>query len=97
MDVLTPMHRLESSEVAASVAFSIVTEGSEGQVKVRRGEDWLRSHHNATTQTKGGPRHHTVDDLVLAARWLHRRRPGQPSHLGSRPRKRIPTALTFQP
>ena len=42
-------------------------------MKVRRGEDWRRSHHNATTQTKGGPRHHTVDDLVLAVRWLHKR------------------------
>ena len=50
-----------------------MSEASDGGVKVRRGEDWRRSGHNATTQTLDTPRHHTVDDLTLVARWLHRR------------------------
>ena len=53
--------------------FAIVSEASDGGVKARRGEDWRRSGHNATTQTLDAPCHHTVDDLTLAARWLHRR------------------------
>ena len=68
MDVLTSPLWLKSSEVAASVAFSIIAEGSEGHVKVRHGEDWRESRHKATNQKKGGPRQHSVDDLVLAPR-----------------------------
>ena len=45
-------HHLESSGVA-SVASPIVTEGSEGQMKIRRGADWRGSHHHASTQTQG--------------------------------------------
>ena len=68
VDVLTLLHQFESSEVAASVAFPIVTEGSEGQVKVRRGEDWRRSHHNATH-----------DSNERKGRWLHKRGQATPT------------------
>ena len=35
---------------AAALAFSIVTHDDQGELKVRRGEDWRRSGHNGTTQ-----------------------------------------------
>ena len=70
-DHVMPIHQLKTGQTAA--AFAIVSEASDGGVKVRRGEDWRRSGHNATTQTLDAPHHHTVDDLTLAARWLHRR------------------------
>ena len=64
VDVSQPLLPWDRPQAAAAVAFAIVTEGSQGEVKVRRGEDWRRSLHNATTQTRGGPRHHTVDDMI---------------------------------
>ena len=71
VDVPQPLLPWDRPQAAAAVAFAIVTEGSHWEVKVRRGEDWRRSFHNATTQTRGGPRHHTVDDMILTARRLH--------------------------
>ena len=62
MEVVEP----PEGEVAALVAFAITTEGPQGPSKGRRGEDWRGSHHNATTQTVDGPRHHTIDDLISA-------------------------------
>ena len=72
-DHVMPIHQLKAGQTAAALAFAIVFEASDGGVKVSRGEDWRRSGHNATTQTLDAPRHHTVDDLSVAARWLHRR------------------------
>ena len=71
-----PLLALPVGHTAAAVAFSIVTEGpngTSGPLKVRRGEDWRRSFHNSTTQTCDGSRHHTVDDLVPASRWMFAR------------------------
>ena len=48
--------------VAAS--FAIVQEDGEGNVKVRRGEDWRRSGHNSTILAHDVPTHHFVDDVV---------------------------------
>ena len=74
VDLVQPLLPWVHQSAAASVAFAIVTEGKEpGEVKVRRGEDWRRSHHNSAIQKNCGPRHHTVDDLLLAARYLHHR------------------------
>ena len=51
------------------------TQTDDGAPQVRRGEDWRRSRHDATTQMCGGRvRHHTVDDIVFAARTMHKLR-----------------------
>ena len=47
-----------------AAAFAIVQEDGEGNVKVRRGEDWRRSGHNATILAHDVPTHHFVDDVV---------------------------------
>ena len=39
-------------------------EDGEGNVKVRRGEDWRRSGHNATILAHDVPTRHFVDDVV---------------------------------
>ena len=43
--------------MAASFALAITSESATGGTKVRRGEDWRRSLHNATTQTHSRRRH----------------------------------------
>ena len=48
----------------AAASFAIVQEDGEGNVKVRRGEDWRRSGHNATILAHDVPTHHFVDDVV---------------------------------
>ena len=53
-----PLHNYPFNEAAASVAFSIVNTAADGSVEVRRGEDWRRSFHNATFQTRDAPHHH---------------------------------------
>ena len=51
-------------------AFAILQTGADGQEKVRRGEDWRRSGHNATVQVNDAPVHHTIDDFVALAQLL---------------------------
>ena len=55
-------------EVYASAVFPIIQIGSDGQDKVRRGEDWRRSHHNATVVAQDAPMHHTVDHFIALAK-----------------------------
>ena len=56
--------------MAASFAFAITSESATGGTKVRRGEDWRRSLHNATTQTEMVLAT-TVDDVIATARHMH--------------------------
>ena len=60
-----------------AMAFSIEQTGSDGNTKVRRGEDWRRSGHNATCTMHDQPYHHTPDHFVslgLAFLEEHRQR-----------------------
>ena len=45
----------------AAFAFSVVQEGSDGCKKIRRCEDYRRSHHNDTVRAYDKPPHDTVD------------------------------------
>ena len=61
-------------DCAASFAFGIEQLDPSGAlVKVRRGEDWRRSHHNRATIVRDRPRHDTVDAFVQGARFLANR------------------------
>ena len=53
-----------------SVAFAIQQIGSDGQAKVRRGEDWRRSGHNSAVEVTDGPANHRPDMFVAAAKFL---------------------------
>ena len=53
-----------------SVSFSILQTGSDGRAKVRRGEDWRRSGHNATISVSDGPVNHRPDTFVASAKFL---------------------------
>ncbi|CAE7654513.1 Dnmt3b [Symbiodinium sp. CCMP2592] len=58
-----------TSEVAyAAFAFSVVQEGSDNRRKVRRCEDYRRSHHNDTVRAFDKPPHDTVDTYVRIVR-----------------------------
>ena len=70
-DYRQPLPDPPTDLMAASFAFAIASESATGGTKVRRGEDWRRSLHSATTQTRDGPRHHTVDDVIATARHMH--------------------------
>eukprot|EP00438_Fugacium_kawagutii_P014457 Skav223504 [mRNA] locus=scaffold1160:147994:152414:- [translate_table: standard] len=65
-----------------SFAFSIEQVGSDNRLKVRRGEDWRRSHHNETVETFDTPPTHRPDTFAAIARWIHRHG-GEPSIWGS--------------
>ena len=52
------------SDPYIAMAFSIEQTGSDGNTKIRRGEDWRRSGHNATCTMHDQPFHHTPDHLV---------------------------------
>ena len=54
----------------AAASFPIVQEDERGKVKLRRGEDWRRSGHNAAMEADDVPTHHTVGDFVDLARRL---------------------------
>ena len=55
--------------------FSIEQTGSDGNTKIRRGEDWRRSGHNATFIMHDQPYHHTPDHFVsLGLAFLERNR-----------------------
>ena len=50
--------------VFAATSFAIIQEDENGKVKIRRGEDWRRSSHNATVRAWDVPTHHMVGDFV---------------------------------
>ena len=56
------------NSILASCAFAITQLGSDGQDKVRRGEDWRRSHHNSTVLVDDAPSHHTIDHYMALGR-----------------------------
>ena len=58
---LIPMPRGPSY---AAYAFSVVQEGSDGRKKVRRCEDYRRSHHNSTIRALDKPPHDSVESYV---------------------------------
>ena len=45
-------------------SFAIPQEDENGKVKIRRGEGWRRSSHNATVRAWDVPTHHTVGDFA---------------------------------
>ena len=55
---------LPRDEPFIAMAFSIEQTGSDGNTKIRRGEDWRRSGHNATCTMHDQPFHHTPDHFV---------------------------------
>ena len=55
-------------DVFAATSFTIIQEDENGKVKIRRGEDWRRSYHNATVRAWDVPTHHMVGDFVSMAR-----------------------------
>ncbi|OLP86253.1 DNA (cytosine-5)-methyltransferase 3A [Symbiodinium microadriaticum] len=60
-DDLVPM---PSGPAYAAFAFSVVQEGSDGSKKVRRCEDYRRSHHNSTIKALDKPPHDSVESYV---------------------------------
>lgn len=52
-----------------SIAFAIEQVGSDDKMKIRRGENWQRSHHNKTIQTSDKPNVHRPDTFIAIARW----------------------------
>ena len=57
-------------DVFAAVSFPILQSDENGDVKLRRGEDWRRSAHNSTIRATDVPTHHFVGDFVdIARRW----------------------------
>ena len=63
-----PLQPLPDTEPFIAPAFAIHQIGSDGAAKVRRGEDWRRSHHNQTISATDAPYHHTVQHYVQLAR-----------------------------
>ena len=56
-----------AGEVGAAASFPILQTDGAGQLKVRRGEDWRRSGHNATVRADDIPTHHFVTDFAALA------------------------------
>ena len=54
-----------AGDVFAATSFAILQEDENGKVKIRRGEDWSRSSHNATPHTN-----HTMGDIAIMVRRL---------------------------
>ena len=48
-------------DIIIAWAFAILQIGSDGLDKLRRGEEWRRGGHDATTQALDQPHHHTPD------------------------------------
>ena len=61
-----------SGDLFAAAAFAIVQPDGAGGTKVRRGEDWRRSSHNATVAADDVPTHHSVQDFATVANHLLR-------------------------
>ena len=57
-----------ADQFLAAASFPIVQEDEAGNIKLRRGEDWRRSGHNAAMEADDVPTHHTVGDFVDLAR-----------------------------
>ncbi len=57
---------------ATALAFPILQTGSDDQTKVRRGEDWRRSHHNETVFATDAPHHDSIESFVNLARTMNR-------------------------
>ena len=51
-------------DVFAAVSFPILQSNENGDLKLRRGEDWRRSAHNSTVWASDVPTHHFVGDFV---------------------------------
>ena len=66
MDTLLVEHL--AGDVFAATSFAILQEDENGKVKIRRGEDWRRSSHNATIRAWDMPTHHMVGDFAAMAR-----------------------------
>jgi hypothetical protein len=49
-----------------AIAFPIEQTSPNGELKIRRGEDWRRSHHNRLARTYDKPVHYTIDHHVEA-------------------------------
>ena len=65
--ILLWKHRQGSSRPRA-----ILQEDENGKLKIRWGEDWRRSSHNATVRAWDAPTHHNVEDFVsMAKRMSH--------------------------
>ena len=85
-------------DCAASIAFGIEQLDPSGNViKVRRGGDWRRSHHNQATIVRDRPRHDTADAFVQGARFLtNMNEAAPPIHLWGHDHegtyRRLPTA-----
>ena len=47
-----------------ALSFPILQTDENGDLKLRRGEDWRRSHHNTTVAATDAPTHHYVGDLA---------------------------------
>ena len=56
-----------SGPVGAALAFAIHQTNQDGTPKVRRGEDWRRSFHNAATSATDAPMHHDMDAFIATA------------------------------
>ncbi|CAE7420961.1 PUB3 [Symbiodinium microadriaticum] len=64
----------------AALSFAICQVDENGELKLRRGEDWRRSGHNATMGASDVPTHHFLGDIVdLVLRWAVR----HPGHCGA--------------
>ena len=63
------MLRAPEDRVAA-VALPIAQSTPEGPDKVRRGEDWMRSHHNEFAWVQDKPAHSGLDNFVAACSHL---------------------------
>ena len=79
-DLQTTKHTLTKqplphSDPIIAMAFSIHQTGSDGQPKIRRGEDWRRSGHNSACQMDDQPYHHTPDHYVSLAQHLFQHGP----------------------
>ena len=59
-----------SKHEPTSVAFSIAQTGSDGNQKIRRGEDWRRSHHNETVAVDDVPTNHRSETFVELSRQI---------------------------
>jgi hypothetical protein len=67
-----PLAALPEGPKAFAPAFAIRQTGSDGQEKIRRGEDWRRSFHNSTVEARDSPHHFTVDHYATMLREGHK-------------------------
>ena len=60
----SPMMPCPTHEPVIALAFPIIQSNPDGSTKIRRGEDWRRSHHNEACTMDTAPHHHGVDAYV---------------------------------